>query len=386
MNLNDYVVAIPSYKRPKTLNNKSLRVLKEQKINPNRIHIFVSDKEQEQIYKDEIPKNDYNKIIVGKPGIKNIRNFMPKYFKEGQKIFYMDDDIKQVYQNFNQNKVPNNLNKNNYDKKNNKLTPIKNLHKFIENAFNLAKKKKMDNWGVYPVENPYFMKPTTKNTDDYTSTYLSYIIGFMTGVINNRKAEIRTIDDKEDYERSIKYYLKDDGVLRFNNVTCRTNCYKEPGGMQVERTNKRIHDSAVYLTKKYPQLCKLNTGKKSGFTEVRLKDKRNNIKTINLSKSSSCSSKSKSNLSGLLNSLKSKPTSYISKYNSSKSKLSGLLNSLKSKPSSCRSKSKSNKSNSNIYKSKKIRKCSKKPSKKYNTMKQIPISQLSIKKCGRKFN
>ena len=32
MNLNEYVVAIPSYKRPKTLNNKSLRVLKEQKI------------------------------------------------------------------------------------------------------------------------------------------------------------------------------------------------------------------------------------------------------------------------------------------------------------------------------------------------------------------
>ena len=31
----------------------------------------------------------------------------------------------------------------------------------------------------------------------------------MTGVINNRKAEVRTVDDKEDYERSIKYYLKD---------------------------------------------------------------------------------------------------------------------------------------------------------------------------------
>ena len=132
----------------------------------------------------------------------------------------------------------------------------------------------MDNWGVYPVENPYFMKPTTRKSDDYTSTYLSYIIGFMTGVINNRKAEIRTIDDKEDYERSIKYYLKDGGVLRFNNVTCRTNCYKEPGGMQVERTKKRIHDSAVYLTKEYPKLCTLNTGKKSGYSEVRMKDKR----------------------------------------------------------------------------------------------------------------
>ena len=31
-----------------------------------------------------------------------------------------------------------------------------------------------------------------------------------------------------------------------------TRCYQEPGGMQVERTKKRIHDSAVYLTEKYP--------------------------------------------------------------------------------------------------------------------------------------
>ena len=42
------------------------------------------------------------------------------------------------------------------------------------------------------------------------------------------------------------------------------------------RTKKRIHDSAVYLTKQYPNLCTLNTGKKSGYTEVRLRDRREN--------------------------------------------------------------------------------------------------------------
>ena len=323
MNLNQYVVAIPSYKRPQTLKNKTLKVLQEHKIDPKRIHIFVSDEEQKKIYQDELPKNSYKKLVVGVPGIKNIRNFMPNYFREGQKIFYMDDDISQVFENFNNNHTPRKLNKNTYDKKNNKLVKMKNLHKFIESAFELAKKKKMDNWGVYPVENPYFMKPTTKNSDDFTTTYLSYIIGFMTGVINNRKAELRTIDDKEDYERSIKYYLKDGGVLRFNNVTCRTNCYKEPGGMQVERTKKRIHDSAVYLTKQYPKLCTLNTGKKSGFTEVRLKDKREEPKK----------------------------------------KIVDL-----SIPSSCK------------RATKKMRKCSKKPA----TMKKIPISKLPIRKCANK--
>ena len=46
----------------------------------------------------------------------------------------------------------------------------------------------MDNWGIYPVENPYFMKPTSKVEDDYVSTKLNYIMGGLTGVINNRHA------------------------------------------------------------------------------------------------------------------------------------------------------------------------------------------------------
>ena len=118
------------------------------------------------------------------------------------------------------------------------------------------------------------MKPTTDNINDYTTTKLTYIMGGFTGIVNNKKAEVRSIDDKEDYERSIKYYLKDGGVLRFNNVCVRTRCYTEPGGMQINRTKDRIYESALYLAKKYPMLCRMNMKKKSGFAEVRLRDKR----------------------------------------------------------------------------------------------------------------
>ena len=93
VNLKKYQITIPSYKRPETLKKRTLKILKENKINPNKIHIFVSDNKQKNEYENSIPREDYNKIIVGKPGIKNIRNFMPKYFKEGQHIFYIDDDI-----------------------------------------------------------------------------------------------------------------------------------------------------------------------------------------------------------------------------------------------------------------------------------------------------
>ena len=283
MNLKNYVVAIPSYKRPETLRDKSLKVLQKYKISPSKIYIFVADNEQKKIYEDTLPKNSFHKLIVGEPGIKNIRNFMPKYFPQGQYIFYMDDDIYKVYDTYSTN--------NTLDKTTFKHKELKSIKDLINQGFKLCEKSKITNWGVYPVQNPYFMKAKSNDIKDYVTTKLCYIIGFMTGVINDQESEIRTIDDKEDYERSIKYYLKDGGLLRFNNITCYTKCYKEPGGMQVERTKKRIHDSAVYLTKVYPNLCTLNTSKKSGFTEIRLRDKRENNSDIILNKNGTRSNK-----------------------------------------------------------------------------------------------
>ena len=191
----------------------------------------------------------------------------------------MDDDIYKIYDTYSTN--------NSKDKSTFKHRELKSLKDLIAQAFKLCEKSKITNWGVYPVNNPFFMKARTGDIRDYVSTNLCYIIGFMTGVINNRKAEIRTIDDKEDYERSIKYFLKDGGLLRFNNITCYTKCYKEPGGMQVERTHKRIHDSAVYLTKQYPELCTLNMTKKSGYTEVYLRDRRTDAELIKLNRDGS---------------------------------------------------------------------------------------------------
>ena len=40
-------------------------------------------------------------MIIGKPGIKNIRNFMAEYFAENEPIFFMDDDNYNVYEYYN---------------------------------------------------------------------------------------------------------------------------------------------------------------------------------------------------------------------------------------------------------------------------------------------
>ena len=265
--MNDYVVAIPSYKRNETLKKKTMKVLGEYKINPKKIYIFVADNNQKKIYEETLEPKSYNKVVVGKPGIQHIRNFMPKYFPKGKQIVYMDDDISKI-------SICNNNNISSdgtYDKKNNKLERLSNLDGFIKNSFKYGEKQKMDNWGVYPTDNPYFMKPTLKN-NKHVSKDLKFLIGFLTGVINNRKAEIRSIGDKEDYERTIKYYLKDNGVLRYNNISCNTNCYKEPGGIQATRKKEDSRRNANYLMKTYPDFVKINNTRNSGFVEIRLRD------------------------------------------------------------------------------------------------------------------
>ena len=113
-----------------------------------------------------------------------------------------------------------------------------------------------------------------KNIPAYISTNLKFLIGFLTGVINNKQAEKRSIGDKEDYERTIKYYLKDKGVLRFDNISCYTRCYKVPGGIQTDRNVGLSKKNAGILIKKYPKLVSINNGRNSPFVEIKLNDKR----------------------------------------------------------------------------------------------------------------
>lgn len=258
--MDKYIIAIPSYKRSNTLNEKTLKVLQDYEIPKEKIFIFVADNEEYEKYTNEIDLY-YNKIIIGKKGMGNIRNFMTDYFDENQPIFYIDDDIEFFYECYND------LNPSN--KKYNFLKKLPDLNNFIIKGFETLKKENCNLFGVYPIRNSYFMKPDNYSID------LKYCIGFCYGVFNQKDLKV-TLDDKEDYERTLLYYLKDNKVIRFNNITCSTKCYKKnSGGLNDEnRTLERIEKSAIYLAEKYPDLCKLKFSKSRGTAELRLRDSR----------------------------------------------------------------------------------------------------------------
>lgn len=249
----DWVIAIPSYKRAETLRDKTLTVLRHYRIPRNRIHVFVANEAEAATYRAALDPATYGHLHVAEPGMAAVRNYITRFFPVGKQIFNMDDDIR----GFIEYAAGARRNE----------RPLRSLSAVITAGFREVQGTGFRLFGFYPVANGYFMK------EGYT-TDLKYIIGSVWGIVNPGKVLTVTIDDKEDYLRSIIMYLLDGGVIRYNNVAPQSAYYKEPGGMQETRTMSRITASAKAMTEAFPDLTTINLTKKSGMPELRLRDKR----------------------------------------------------------------------------------------------------------------
>ena len=258
--MSDYVVAIPTYNRQDVVFKKTISTLLNGGISSSHIYLFVANKEQERLYEEAVPKTSYNKIVVGKKGITNQRKFIAKYFKEGQYVISMDDDVEEFQILRSTRRAITQKKRKVTD---DKLVKMTNVHKFFMDAYKIMKKENLYIWGVYPVKNAMFMYPR------YT-TDLRFIIGVTFGFIvrHDRKLDVSSsIEVKEDYEQTILYYKKDGGVLRFNNIVPKT-IFNAPGGVGKDRYERNLN-AAEYLTKTYPDLVKRHD-RPDGTPEVRL--------------------------------------------------------------------------------------------------------------------
>jgi hypothetical protein len=251
---NSWIIAIPSYKRAETLRDKTLATLQQYHIPKERIHVFVANQAEAETYRAILDPATYGNIQIAEPGMAAVRNYITRFFPVGQRIFNMDDDIRGFIEH------------SQTAKRNER--PLRDLAGAITHGFEEAQRTGYRLFGFYPVANGYFMRPGPPTTD------LRYIIGSVWGIINPGPVLTVTIDDKEDYLRSVIMYMLDGGVLRFNGISMVSAYYKEPGGMQETRTMNRIRNSATAMVSAFPDLVTLNLTKKSGMPEVRLRDKR----------------------------------------------------------------------------------------------------------------
>jgi hypothetical protein len=181
--------------------------------------------------------------------MKNIRNFITQYFPKNDKLFYLDDDIIDIYSLSSSNK----------------LEPIDSLDELIKFGFNLCEKKDCRLFSIYPVQNAYFMKNSITRG-------LVYCMGGCYGIINEPSLTV-CVDNKEDFERTLQYFMNTKGgVIRFNYVCCGTKGYVGKGGMQTfDRSNLVILEEAEKLVEKYGDYCSLHLTKKSKKPEIKLK-------------------------------------------------------------------------------------------------------------------
>ena len=246
----DYKIAIPSYKRSETIKNKTLKLLNDYGIDKKRITIFVANKEEETIYKNSL--QDEYKIVVGVPTIGKQRNYIEKYYEEDVLLMMFDDDLDGIYR-----------------KNKKKLDAVDDLEEeFIFKGFNYCLKYNVNIFGLYAAANPFFMKRKI-----YTK--LCYIPGGVFGIkVKHDPFLERVTNHGEDYEYSIRQYIKNKALIRFDYLTIKSKFFKEEGGLQTIRTKKYIYDSIYQIQSMFPQYCKMYIRKSTGNAELRLKDTR----------------------------------------------------------------------------------------------------------------
>lgn len=264
--MSGYRVVINSAGRALTLATKTLPMLRDGGVPMDRVTVSVPPGDI----------NDYMETIFGFDGITLMENLHDPFDKRlemvgvapvglgrarnnvldaaspGERLLFVDDDLTGVFRATGPQT----------------LEPITDIDGWLRRCWEEAEAAAVTLWGIYPVRNPYFMK-------NRANTKLTYICGGLFGVkVTGREYERVVLDDKEDFERSIRHYLADGRVLRFENVAIGTTGYSGAGGMQLSRTSERVMEACRYLVATYPGLCSLNLKKKSGWAEVRLADRR----------------------------------------------------------------------------------------------------------------
>jgi hypothetical protein len=243
---------IPSYKRPLIIKTHTLAMLERYKIPKKQIYIFVANQEEYNDYNNSINDGEY-KLIIGEMGLDKQRNFITNYFKEGQYIVNIDDDVKKIM-----------------ILEHDKLKEVDNFQEHINKGFRMCNEYNSYIWGIHQTQNSLNLRNSI--TFDF-----SFIVGFFWGCINRHLPELNiTMPIKEDYERTIKYWLKDKTIVKFNYLCAETMVYKTDGGLQTiypDRTEMSNNCSSILATT-YPEYfiirnTQLNNANKSKYCELR---------------------------------------------------------------------------------------------------------------------
>lgn len=252
----DYVVAIPSHRRPLGFRDKTLAYLGRTNVPLSRVHLFLSDDEDVRSYAEAIDEITDNVLTVHK--CEEAKNATDKFnaihnsFKPGTKVFVMEDDVQLL-------ESP--------AKGSNEKWELTELDALIRRGFEAIPEGGL--WGIAPHDNGLFMSEKVTRS-------LKLVVAHAFGFVSTNDARLAVQGpSKTDYERTLRYFVHFGEVVRLDWIGVRTTSYTAEGGMQADHSEDeraRLERLAcLNLVRRYPHLISLNVKKKSRFMELSFK-------------------------------------------------------------------------------------------------------------------
>jgi len=241
-----FKVVIPSYQRYDKLCKFTLAYLARHGIKKDIIYIFVRNDDLDLKKYKSLEEQGYHVIASDVKGIGMTHNYITDYFRKGEYIIEIDDDLKKIIDN--------------------NREEILSFNDTFETIIDKMNREGASYGGLYSVANPLFMS----QCEEFT-----YDLRYMLGILRIRKIckdIILETNYSEDFENIILHYIRDGKILKCNHLAGVTNNYNTGGcdgdGRNIETEKK----DKEFLATKYPYHCKLFQ-RKNGRWDLKLKDK-----------------------------------------------------------------------------------------------------------------
>jgi hypothetical protein len=216
----DIPIAVTVYKNYELLKNCTLTYLAKYKYPSELITLFVESEEEEAKCRKVIPTIFFNNIIVAD------RKSINKHYKEGEIVIHMEDNVKDI------------------------KSPYLTFNQIVLHAKNLLDSNNCGLFGIIPHDDVKGMMNTHTTQLEYISK--SFYI------CKNHKSIQTTVNNTEDYERSILYFLKYGKVIKYRGA-----------GISLEKVIRPVMlKEYESLVSKYPMMSRVI--KIDGIPEIML--------------------------------------------------------------------------------------------------------------------
>ena len=240
-----YEIAVISTLGPETVRDQTLVLLKAYHIPADKITIWIQSPGQESAYKSVCIPGSFARIVcVPSQSESEFYNTISQSYCPGTPIVYFSDHITGIYEHS--------------SSQTSSAKPLRSLLGLFHTAFAECKQNECMLWGVQPSHSQTVYRPTV-------STSLHTLSSALWGCINPGSLLSLQLQHAVEYERCVKYYLRDEAVLRFNMIELQC--------LESTATNtKQFAVAAKRLLESYPNYVHIQPSKHSREFVIRLKD------------------------------------------------------------------------------------------------------------------